>query len=65
MEENLNVQVDEKEMNEYINTCEMLVDDTVAELYNIEDTHKADLKLLTIGFFRRVKEELKLDITIN
>ena len=51
--------------NEYINDCEMLVHDTVAELYNIEDSHNADLKLLTIHFFKCVAADLKLDIKID
>ena len=56
----------EKEINnKYINDCEILVHDTVAELYNIEDTYKADLKLLAIHFFKCVAEDLKLDIKID
>lgn len=47
---------DIKDMDEYIEACEMLLDDTVAELYNIEDTYKASMPLLVAEFCRRLEE---------
>ena len=58
-------EIDEQEMAEYIAACEMLVEDTTAELYNIEDTYKADLRLLTVHFFRQVAADLNLNISIG
>ena len=52
-------------MAEYYGSCEQLLENTIAELHNIKDTYKTDMKPLVMTLFKKINEELKLDISIN
>ena len=55
------MEINETEMQTYIAECEILFDDTVAEIYRIADEHKAMEKELVKAFIENLKEEFKID----